>query len=84
MSIATLVLVVAAYVALRVSQRGQAGEMYTRISRLEGRLDELSARGTPTADDHLVDDVERLEERVDFLEQLLAERPKRDRLPGGE
>ncbi len=70
-----IIVIIASYVLLRTYRR----ENYLRLSRLEGRIDELSARGTPD-DSHLSNEVQRLEERVDFLEQLLEERPKAGRL----
>ncbi len=85
MSISVLIMMVAAVVFLRAAHhRSRGSEWFARITRLEGRVDELSARGGPTNDSQLAREVERLEERIDWLEKLLAERPKGDRLPPGE
>ena len=84
MSVATIVvlLMVAALLAGTRQQRSWGTRLLERVNRLEERIDRLAVGGPTRQDDyHQADELQRLEERVDFLERLLEERPRRQSLP---
>ena len=84
MSVATIVvlLMVAALLAGTRQQRSWGTRLLERVNRLEERIDRLAVGERTGRDDyHHADEIQRLEERVDFLERLLEERPKRRSLP---
>ena len=84
MSIATIVVfvMVAALLAGTRQQRSWGTRLLERVNRLEERIDRLAVGGRTGRDDyHQADELQRLEERVDFLERLLEERPARRSLP---
>ena len=84
MSIATIfvLLMVAALLAGTRKQRSWGTRLLERVNRLEERIDRLAVGGPTGRDDYQqADELQRLEERVDFLERLLEERPRRRSLP---
>ncbi len=83
MSFATifLLLMVAALLVGTRQKRSWGTRLLERVTRLEERIDRLAVGGRPGRDDYQADELNRLEERVDFLERLLEERPKRRSLP---
>ena len=65
------------------ARKGLAGPgLQERLSRLETDVRRLTDQ--EIGQDHLGDEVLRLDEKVRFLEDLLASRPKTDALPPGE
>lgn len=83
MSVATIVvlLMVAALLAGTRQQRSWGTRLLERVNRLEERIDRLAVGDRTGRDDHHADELLRLEERVDFLERLLEERPRTGALP---
>lgn len=84
MSVATIfvLLMIAALLAGTRRQRSWGTRLLDRVNRLEERIDRLAVGGPTRRDDHhQADELQRLEERVDFLERLLEERPRRQSLP---
>lgn len=79
MSVATIVvlLMIAALLAGTRQQRSWGSRLLQRVDRLEERIDRLAVGGRTRRDDYQADELHRLEERIDFLERLLEERPKR-------
>ena len=65
------------------ASKGLGGQsLQERLSRLETEVRRLTDQ--EIGQDHLGDEVLRLDEKVRFLEDLLASRPKTDALPPGE
>ena len=83
MSLATIfvLLMVAALLAGTRQQRSWGTRLLERVNRLEERIDRLAVGGRTGRDDQHADELLRLEERVNFLERLLEERPRRRSLP---
>ncbi len=83
MSIATLIVVAIIFAAMigNRRQRSWGHQLLERVGRLEERIDRLAVGGGTGRDDYQTDELHRLEERVDFLEKLLEERPRRRSLP---
>ena len=84
MSVATIfvLLMIAALLAGTRRQRSWGTRLLERVNRLEERIDRLAVGGPTRRDDyHQADELQRLEERIDFLERLLEERPRRQSLP---
>lgn len=84
MSVATIVLLVmvAALLAGTRQKRSWGTRLLERVDRLEERIDRLAVGGPTGRDDyHRVDELHRLEERIDFLERLLEERSRSRSLP---
>ena len=87
MSVATIMvlLMVAALLVGTRQKRSWGTRLLERVNRLEERIDRLAVGGRTERDDYRrADELHRLEERVDFLERLLEERPKRRSLPKDE
>ena len=86
MSFATIfiLLMVAALLVGTRQKRSWGTRLLERVDRLEERIDRLAVGGRSDRDDYRADELHRLEERVDFLEKLLEERPKRRSLPRDE
>lgn len=86
MSVATMfVLLMAAALLVGTRQKRSWGtRLLERVNRLEERIDRLAVGSDAERDDYRADELHRLEERVDFLERLLEERPKRRSLPRDE
>lgn len=87
MSFATIfiLLMVAALLVGTRQKRSWGTRLLERVDRLEERIDRLAVGGPTRRDEyHQADELQRLEERVDFLERLLEERPKRRSLPRDE
>ena len=87
--VGVLVVVIVAGAAVGVvaswlfASRGLGGQsLQERLSRLETEVRRLTDQ--EIGQDHLGDEVLRLDEKVRFLEDLLASRPKTDALPPGE
>ena len=85
MSLAAMIVLLAMVAALITGTRQKRSwgtRLLERVDRLEERIDRLSVGGATGRDDYRqADELHRLEERVDFLERLLEERPKRRSLP---
>ncbi len=83
MSVATMfVLLMAAALLVGTRQKRSWGtRLLERVNRLEERIDRLAVGGRGAREDYQADELQRLEERVDFLERLLEERPARRSLP---
>lgn len=83
MSVATMILLlmVAALLVGTRQQRSWGTRLLERVNRLEERIDRLAVGSRTPRDDDQADELHRLEERIDFLERLLEERPKRRSLP---
>lgn len=72
---------VAGSIVWLLAQRSAGGPGWQkRFSRLEGEVKRLAAQDTRL---DLEDEVRRLDEKVEFLENLLAERPESAALPPG-
>jgi len=86
MSVATMfVLLMAAALLVGTRQKRSWGtRLLERVNRLEERIDRLAVGSPGSREDYQADELHRLEERVDFLERLLEERPKRRSLPRDE
>ena len=87
MSLAAMIVLfamVAALVTGTRQKRSWGTRLLERVDRLEERIDRLAVGGGTGRHDHQADDLHRLEERIDFLERLLEERPKRRSLPKDE
>lgn len=87
MSVATIMvlLMIAALLAGTRQQRSWGTRLLRRVDRLEERIDRMAVGGRTGRDDYRhADELHRLEERVDFLERLLEERPRRRSLPRDE
>ena len=87
MSLAAMIILlamVAALVAGTRQKRSWGTRLLERVDRLEERIDRLAVGGGTGRNDHQADELHRLEERIDFLERLLEERPKRRSLPKDE
>ena len=87
--VGVLVVVIVAGAAVGVvaswlfASRGLGGRsLHERLSRLETDVRRLTDQ--EIGQDHLGDEVLRLDEKVRFLEDLLGSRPKTDALPPGE
>lgn len=68
------------------ARKGLAGtQLKERLNRLEAEVMRLRDQRTrPASDLDLADEVHRLEEKVEFLENLLADRPKPGALPSAD
>ena len=88
MSLATMIILFAMIAALLAGTRQKRSwgtRLLRRVHRLEERIERLAVGGRTGRDDYRqADELQRLEERVDFLERLLEERPKRRSLSSDE
>lgn len=87
MSLAAMIILLAMVAALVTGTRQKRSwgtRLLERVDRLEERIDRLAVGGGTGRNDHQADELHRLEERIDFLERLLEERPKRRSLPKDE
>ena len=83
MSLATIMIlvIVAAMLVGTRQKRSWGTRLLERVDRLEERIDRLAVGGRTGRDVYQADELHRLEERVDFLERLLEERPRNRSLP---
>lgn len=87
MSLAAMIILLAMVAALVTGtrqKRSWGGRLLERVDVLEERIDRLAVGGGTGRNDYQADELHRLEERIDFLERLLEERPKRRSLPRDE
>ena len=87
MSLAAMIVLfamVAALLAGTRQKRSWGTRLLERVDRLEERIDRLAVGGGTGRVDYQADELHRLEERVDFLERLLEERPRSRSLPRDE
>ena len=87
MSLAAMIVLfamVAALLAGTRQKRSWGTRLLERVDRLEERIDRLAVGGGTGRVDYKADELHRLEERVDFLERLLEERPRSRSLPRDE
>ncbi len=87
MSLAAMIILLAMVAALVTGtrqKRSWGARLLERVDRLEERIDRLAVGGGTGRNDYQADELHRLEERIDFLERLLEERPKRRSLPKDE